>query len=258
MKLTKAQETSPHPCIGHQWLSFGIYEGFGLSSPFPETSSKGVLQDLGCVSGTQSVFLYLRKESLKPSHINRMATWFVSSVPLVNAGWERGHLFDGLSGRMSRKPAVLLCRSSVRLDGHFQLSVSGELGSVHSRTFGVTQIEFCGDGWPTGTFSHLHTGSLELSQCEHWVLGHVSPWSPAGDTDTCSSFQVTSIQLNLTQKKDKEWLQMSRYPHPGCNECRSPSRSVNSSRQTFSTSTPKDKGVALSHLSMRKYLDAAT
>lgn len=34
--------------------------------------------------------------------------------------------------------------------------------------------ECCSDGCPSRSFSHLHTGSLALSQSNHWVLGHLS------------------------------------------------------------------------------------
>ena len=42
-------------------------------------------------------------------------------------------------------------------------------------------VECCNDGCLSGSFSHLHTGSLELIQSDHWVLGHLSyqrPFSP--------------------------------------------------------------------------------
>lgn len=110
MKLTKAQETSPHPCISHQCFSFGFFEGFGSSSPFPDTWQKVFFTPGSglCVLKTKCflVFKKGKREGLR----NRAATWFVSSVPLVNAGWERSQKsvyvgFDGLSVGMSKKPA---------------------------------------------------------------------------------------------------------------------------------------------------------
>lgn len=35
-------------------------------------------------------------------------------------------------------------------------------------------IEGCSDVCPSGTLSHLDTGSLDLSQSDHWVLGHLT------------------------------------------------------------------------------------
>ena len=34
-------------------------------------------------------------------------------------------------------------------------------------------MECCRDGCPSGTFSHLHRGTLELCQSDHRVLGHL-------------------------------------------------------------------------------------
>ena len=39
--------------------------------------------------------------------------------------------------------------------------------------------ECCSDDCPSGSFSHLHSGSLELSQSDHWVLGHLSCQGPS-------------------------------------------------------------------------------
>ena len=39
-------------------------------------------------------------------------------------------------------------------------------------------MECCRDGYPSGSFSYLHTGSLELSQSDHRVLGHLSYQAP--------------------------------------------------------------------------------
>ena len=42
-------------------------------------------------------------------------------------------------------------------------------------------VEHCSDGCPSGSVSHLHTGSLELGQSDHRILSHLSyealvPW----------------------------------------------------------------------------------
>ena len=34
-------------------------------------------------------------------------------------------------------------------------------------------VEYCRDVCPSGRFSHLHTGTLELFQSDHQVLGHI-------------------------------------------------------------------------------------
>ena len=39
-------------------------------------------------------------------------------------------------------------------------------------------VECCSDGCPSGSFSHLHTGSLKLCQSDHQVLGHLPYQSP--------------------------------------------------------------------------------
>lgn len=33
----------------------------------------------------------------------------------------------------------------------------------------VRLVESCSHGWPSGTYSHLHTESVEISQSDHWV-----------------------------------------------------------------------------------------
>ena len=40
-------------------------------------------------------------------------------------------------------------------------------------------VECCSDGCPSGSFSHLHTGSLELNLSDHRVLGHLSYQGPS-------------------------------------------------------------------------------
>ena len=40
-------------------------------------------------------------------------------------------------------------------------------------------VECCRDGCPSGSFSHLHTESLKLSQSDHQVLGHLSYEGPS-------------------------------------------------------------------------------
>jgi hypothetical protein len=34
-------------------------------------------------------------------------------------------------------------------------------------------VECCRDCYPSGRFSHLHRGPMELCQSDHWVLGHL-------------------------------------------------------------------------------------
>ena len=40
-------------------------------------------------------------------------------------------------------------------------------------------VECCRDGCTSGRFSHLHRGTLDLSQSDHWVLGHLSDQGPS-------------------------------------------------------------------------------
>ena len=40
-------------------------------------------------------------------------------------------------------------------------------------------MECCRDGWPSGRFSHLHRGTLELCQSDHRVLGHLPDQGPS-------------------------------------------------------------------------------
>jgi hypothetical protein len=40
-------------------------------------------------------------------------------------------------------------------------------------------VECCRDGCPSGRFSHLHRGTLELCQSDHWVLGHLPDQGPS-------------------------------------------------------------------------------
>ena len=40
-------------------------------------------------------------------------------------------------------------------------------------------MECCRDGCPSGRFSHLHRGTLELIQSNHWVLGHPPDQGPS-------------------------------------------------------------------------------
>ena len=50
--------------------------------------------------------------------------------------------------------------------------------SGHS-TIKALLIECCRDGCPSGRFSHLYRGTLELCQSDHWVLGHLSDQGPS-------------------------------------------------------------------------------
>ena len=40
-------------------------------------------------------------------------------------------------------------------------------------------MECCRDGCPSGRFFHLHRGTLELSQSDHRVLGHIPDQGPS-------------------------------------------------------------------------------
>ena len=40
-------------------------------------------------------------------------------------------------------------------------------------------VECCSDGCPSGRFSHLHRGTLELCQSDHRVLGHLPDQGPS-------------------------------------------------------------------------------
>ena len=40
-------------------------------------------------------------------------------------------------------------------------------------------VEGCRDGCPSGRFSNLHRGTLELCQSDHWVLGHLPDQGPS-------------------------------------------------------------------------------
>ena len=51
------------------------------------------------------------------------------------------------------------------------------LPSGHS-TIKAWLMECCRDGWPSGRFSHLHRGTLELCQSDHRVLGHLPYQGP--------------------------------------------------------------------------------
>ena len=69
---------------------------------------------------------------------------------------------------------MLFCK----LHADFHVSFTEErLPSGHS-AIKPRSVECCSDGCPSGSFSHLHTGSLELSQSDHRVLGHLSYQGP--------------------------------------------------------------------------------
>lgn len=60
-------------------------------------------------------------------------------------------------------------------------------------------VESCSHGWPSGTFSHLHTGSLEISQSDHWV-SHLELFPP--NCSVCSDSQLWKESW-LFQKQKK-------------------------------------------------------
>lgn len=48
-------------------------------------------------------------------------------------------------------------------------------------------VESCSHGWPSGTYSHLHTESVEISQSDYWV-SHLEPLRP--NCSVCSYEQL--------------------------------------------------------------------
>ena len=40
-------------------------------------------------------------------------------------------------------------------------------------------VECCRDGCPSGRLSHLHRGTLELCQSDHWAFGHLPNQGPS-------------------------------------------------------------------------------
>ena len=50
--------------------------------------------------------------------------------------------------------------------------------SGHS-TIKALLVECCRDGCPSGRFSHLHRGTVELCQSDYRVLCHLPDWSPS-------------------------------------------------------------------------------
>ena len=70
---------------------------------------------------------------------------------------------------------MLFCK----LQAGFRVTFTEErLPSGHS-AIKPRSVECCSDDCPSGSFSHLHTGSLELSQSDHRVLGHLSYQGPS-------------------------------------------------------------------------------
>lgn len=66
-----------------------------------------------------------------------------------------------------------------KLQASYPVSFTEErLPSGHSAIKPMS-VECYSDGWPSGSYSHLHTGSLELSQSDHQVLGHLSYQGPS-------------------------------------------------------------------------------
>ena len=69
---------------------------------------------------------------------------------------------------------MLFCKLQVGFHGSF---TEERLSSGHSaRT--PRWMECCSDGCPSGSFSHLYTGSLELCQGDNRVLDHLSYQGP--------------------------------------------------------------------------------
>ena len=64
--------------------------------------------------------------------------------------------------------------------------------SGHS-TIKAWLVACCKDGWPSGRFSHLHRGPLELCQSDHGVLGHLpSRFGQAASSRKCLGDSKTS------------------------------------------------------------------
>ena len=76
------------------------------------------------------------------------------------------HSLESHSGAFLQTASRLLCLSLRR---GFCLATAIKLRSV----------ECCTDGFPSGRFSHPQTGSLERSQTDHLVLGHLSYEGPS-------------------------------------------------------------------------------
>uniref|UniRef100_A0A8C7FVT1 Uncharacterized protein n=1 Tax=Oncorhynchus kisutch TaxID=8019 RepID=A0A8C7FVT1_ONCKI len=58
------------------------------------------------------------------------------------------------------------------------------------------------DGYPSGRFSHLHRGTLELCQSDHWVLGHLPDPSIAQFARLASSRKILGGSKLLPFKND--------------------------------------------------------
>ena len=66
-------------------------------------------------------------------------------------------------------------------------------------------VECCRDGCPSGRFSHLHRGTLELCQSDHWVLGHLfdqGPSSPIAQFGRAASSKSLVGSKRLPFKND--------------------------------------------------------
>ena len=63
--------------------------------------------------------------------------------------------------------------------GAFWLNSSGLSCAFYWGVASVCLVECCRDGCPSGRFSHLHRGTLELCQSDHQILVHLPDQSPS-------------------------------------------------------------------------------
>ena len=68
--------------------------------------------------------------------------------------------------------------TTLHLGPHFLLLTTAFTPSGHS-TIKAWLVECCRGGCPSGRFFHLHRGTLELCQSDHWVLGHLPDQGPS-------------------------------------------------------------------------------
>ena len=78
------------------------------------------------------------------------------------------------------------------------------LPSGHS-TIKAWLVECCRDSCPSGRLSHLHRGTLELYQSDHWVLGPLhdqGPSSPIAQLGRATSFRKSLGGFKLLPLKN--------------------------------------------------------
>ena len=72
-----------------------------------------------------------------------------------------------------------LVSHSLRVQAGFPVSVTEERLLSGFSAIKPRSVECCSDGCAIGSFFHLHTGSPELIQSDHRVLGHLSYQGPS-------------------------------------------------------------------------------